>query len=657
MSIIRFLPQTLINQIAAGEVVERPASVVKELVENAIDAGARTIQVSLRAGGRSLISVEDDGSGMSQEELALAVERHATSKIPDENLFGIQTLGFRGEALPSIASVSRLTLCSRRAQDEMAWELYVEGGRKHAPKPASGSLGTRVEVCDLFYATPARLKFLKSETTETAHILDLMHRFALAYPLCSFHLKDAKRVLMSVSAVDASAHQDDFQKGSFCHEPFLKRLSEVLGSEFCENSLPVQAERQGFTVSGYVGLPTFNRSNAQHLYLFVNGRSVKDKVLTAAFRGAYQDVLARDRYPQGVLFLTVPLEDVDVNVHPAKTEVRFRDSQIVRSLVIVAIQKALSQGSHKTATTLSQTMLNPWQKTTTTQGDLAPSAVNASFSKQAFSQERLPILGGAGSSPSSPSFSGAGAGPYDGSSKNPLGNAPDRFFASHTFGPSVPLTALSLEDREDPKPSPTEVLRLASDQYSLGLARTQMHQTYILAETADGIVIVDQHAAHERLVYERFKKSLLDENPVTSQGLLVPEIISLPEEDVRLFLAHQETFLKLGLDVEALSDQALLVRGTPAVLGQLNVRSFILDVVDELHEIGESVHLKSQLEKICSTMACHGSIRAGCRLTLDEMDALLRQIESTPYSGQCNHGRPTHVTLKKKDIERLFGRT
>jgi DNA mismatch repair protein MutL len=606
---IRLLPQTLINQIAAGEVVERPASVVKELVENAIDAGARKIDVTLRDGGRSLILVEDNGGGMSAEDLLLAVERHATSKIPDEDLFNIRTLGFRGEALPSIGSVSRLTLISRQEREETAWKLLVEGGVKHEPEPTPGTRGTRVEVRDLFYATPARLKFLKTATTENSHVLEILQRLAMVHPEIAFSLKDDKRDLLLLPSVEGG-------------ENLCQRITDIIGREFSENVIPVEAERERVKLAGYAGIPTFNRGNAQHQYLFVNQRPVKDKILSAALRVAYQDFLARDRYPQVALFLTLPPEEVDMNVHPAKTEVRFRDVQLIRTFMISALKHALSQAGHRASTTVAQSALSM----------LKPSIPLPSHS--------FPFMKPAFHSSSSP-----------------------RYVSTSSRSSYTPMMAINDSSESIPRQEipDTAFSRTSTSQeetfssFPLGKAQAQVHDTYIIAEAENGIVIVDQHAAHERLVYENLKKEAMGAG-VKSQGLLIPEIITLPENDVVLLLDHQKEFLSFGLELEAFSSTAVLVRATPALLGNPDIRSLILDLLDEIRESGENINLKGRLEEICSSMACHGSIRAGRKLTLEEMNALLRQMEGTPYSGQCNHGRPTYVELKKTDIERLFGR-
>jgi DNA mismatch repair protein MutL len=594
MSAIRRLPPTLVNRIAAGEVVERPASAVKELVENAIDAGASRIAVTLVEGGRSLIAVSDDGAGMTPDELVIAVDRHCTSKLADdEDLLDIRTLGFRGEALPSIASVSRLSITSRPRSADSAWMLRVDGGGKGQPQPAAHPPGTRVEVRDLFYAVPARLKFLKEPRTEAAQVADTIRRLAMAHPQIAFSLEDEDRTVFSYPAIAPSLVEDGEDAAR------LERLAAIMGREFAQNSLPIRAQREGFLLSGHVGLPTFNRGTAQHQYLFVNGRPVRDKLLVGAVRGAYQDFLARDRHPLVALFLEAPRGMVDVNVHPAKTEVRFRDAGVVRGLIVGAIRNTLAAAGHRASTTVAQ------------------AALGAARSTSAWSFPQSPA------SRPSPGFSEAAA----------------AFFAPHAQAPA-PDGAVSVEE-----------LR----RYPLGAARAQVHETYIVAQTDDGVVIVDQHAAHERLVYERMKEALAAQG-VRRQALLIPEIVELGEDAARRLLARAEQLGELGLIVEPFGPGAVAVRETPALLGDTDVAGLVRDLADELAEFGEHLSLKEKLEDVCGTLACHGSVRAGRRLSIDEMNALLRQMEATPHSGQCNHGRPTYVELKLADIERLFGR-
>ncbi|QQS14128.1 MAG: DNA mismatch repair endonuclease MutL [Rhodospirillales bacterium] len=606
MAAIHRLPPTLVDRIAAGEVVERPASAVKELVENAIDAGATRIAVTLADGGRGLIAVVDDGAGMDADEMSLAVERHCTSKLADgDDLLDIRTLGFRGEALPSIASVSRFVLTSRPKGADSAWSLRVDGGAKGRPQPAAHPPGTRVEVRDLFYAVPARLKFLKEPRSESAQVADAMRRLAMAHPGIAFALEDDGRKVFAYPAVAASLVEDGVDGAR------LERLATVMGRDFAQNSLPIRAEREGFALTGHVGLPTLNRGTAQHQYLFVNGRPVRDKLLAGAVRGAYQDFLARDRHPMVALFLEAPTGMVDVNVHPAKTEVRFRDAGIVRGLIVGAIRHALAAAGHRASTTVSQAAL----------GAARPF----------------------GGSPMAGGWSGGG---FSAPRPTPgFAEAATAFFAPHAGidAPSAPAVQGGAAAVED--------LR----RYPLGAARAQVHETYIVAQTGDGVVIVDQHAAHERLVYERMKESLAAQG-VRRQTLLIPEIVELGEDSVRRLLPRMEQLGELGLVIEPFGPGAVAVRETPAMLGDTDIAGLVRDLADELAEYGEHLSLKERLEEVCGTMACHGSVRAGRRLSVDEMNALLRQMEATPHSGQCNHGRPTYVELKLADIERLFGR-
>ncbi|MBB3066029.1 DNA mismatch repair endonuclease MutL [Limibacillus halophilus] len=599
---IRRLPETLVNQIAAGEVVERPASAVKELIENALDAGARRVDVSLRDGGKALIAVTDDGCGMTREELELAVERHATSKLPDDDLVHIRHLGFRGEALPSIAAVARVTLTSRQSGADEAWALVVEGGKQQKPKPAALDRGTRVEIRDLFFATPARLKFLKQSRTETGYTLDIVKRLAMANPSVAFSLEEDGRDHLRLPA-----GQGDF------FDQRLKRLSAIMGREFGENALPIEAEREGIRLSGFIGLPTLNRSTSQLQYLFVNGRPVRDKLLYGAVRGAYRDFLAHDRHPLLALFLDIPPDEVDVNVHPMKAEVRFRDQGVVRGLIVSACRHALAEARHRASTTVAEGALGAFRREQPGNyaGSYRGSALPRGLSDRGFDYQ-APLSGLAGE-PLAP----------DGSARS-IDGAPEE--------PSGPAT-----------------------DFPLGAARAQLHETYIVAQTADGIVIVDQHAAHERLVYERMKEQMAGAG-VARQILLIPEVVELEQEDARRLADRAEELAALGLVLEAFGSGAVVVREVPALLGKLDVQGLVRDLADELSEMDQALALTERLGEVCGTMACHGSVRAGRRLAAEEMNALLRQMEATPHSGQCNHGRPTYVELKLADIEKLFGR-
>ena len=601
---LRRLPSTLVNRIAAGEVVERPASAVKELVENALDAGARRIAVTLKEGGRTFLSVVDDGVGMSVDELRLAVERHCTSKLPDDDLTDIRTLGFRGEALPSIASVSRFTITSRPVGADAAWSLEIDGGAKGEPRPAAHPPGTRVEVRELFFATPARLKFLKEPRTESGHVADAMRRLAMAHPGVAFRLESEERALIDLAAANPSLLPGDAAR--------LERLAAIMGREFAENAVAIDANREGFRLTGFAGLPTLNRPTGQHQYLFVNGRPVRDKLLAGAVRGAYQDFLARDRHPMVALFLEAPPEMVDVNVHPAKTEVRFRDAGIVRGLIVGALRTALSAAGHRASTTVSDAALGAFRP-------------HSGYSTP------LPLGGG-----NSGGWNGGG---YS-SVPRGLAEAAMQFMA--------PLDGLSarVETQSDD---------IAPGNYPLGVARAQLHETYIVAQTDRGVVIVDQHAAHERLVHERLK-SQLEAQGVKRQALLLPEVVEIGEDGARRLTQRAAELADMGLVLEPFGLGAVVVRETPSVLGELDIQGLVRDLADELAEMGDHLSLKEKVEEVCGTLACHTSVRAGRRLTVEEMNALLRQMEATPHSGQCNHGRPTYVELKLADIERLFGR-
>jgi DNA mismatch repair protein MutL len=597
---VRRLEPVLIDQIAAGEVIERPAAAVKELVENALDAGARSIAITIEAGGRQLIRVVDDGAGMSPEDLSLCVERHATSKLPGGDLFAIATLGFRGEALPSIGSVARLDIVTRQAGAAAGSAIRVEGGLKGEVKPAAASQGTRVEVKDLFFATPARLKFLRSDRSEALAVAEIVRRIALCHP-------DVRFVLDGDGFTPFALPREGTGEGAR-----LARLARLLGREFPENAVEVEAERDGVALSGYAGLPTYHRASGQGVHLAVNGRPVKDRMLLSAVRGAYADLLSANRSP--VLALDVRCEPsrVDVNVHPAKSEVRFRDPALVRGLVVAAVREALLGAGHRASTTGGQRTL--------------------AAMRGLFAAPRQPVSFGwngerAGLEPA-PAFA-AGFGER----------------AQALFEPAPSAEARPAAESVDPASHP------------LGAARAQLHETYILAQTAQGLVLVDQHAAHERLVYERLKAARAGQG-IRRQMLLVPEVVELdpPEADR---LANAAPALEaLGLVIEPFGPGAVLIREAPAELAGGDLRRMLRDVADALAEAadGEGDALKARLDHVLATMACHHSVRAGRRLRIEEMDALLREMERTPGSGQCNHGRPTYVELKLADIERLFGR-
>jgi len=611
---IRLLPQTLINQIAAGEVVERPASAMKELVENAIDAGASRIDVVMKEGGRVLLSVTDDGCGMEPDELELAVQRHATSKIPDEDLFNIDTLGFRGEALPSIGSVARMSITSRTEKAENAWCLRNEGGEKTGPEPAAHPKGTRIEVRDLFFATPARLKFLKAPRTELTHGVDVMKRLAMCHPEISFTLGDGVRTLVKLPA----AHGDLF-------EALLERLRGIMGKDFAENAIAIDAERENVRLTGHISLPTLNRGNNALQFFFVNGRPVKDKQLYGAIRGAYRDFLAHDRHPLLALFIQLPPRAVDVNVHPAKSEVRFRDPQGVRGLIVSALKQALGGAGHLASTTVSEDALRSMQPGR----EMDPRAVE--MARAITSQHSLSSVGH-----------------Y---------MPPSEGLRESAAAFQAPLAGLEAPPQANLRESSDTDMVDPPEQYPLGVARAQLHETYIIAQSGDAIIMVDQHAAHERLVYERIKTDV-EATGVKRQGLLIPEVVELDLADADRLVARSAELEELGLVLENFGSGTVVVREVPAMLGgKVDVQGLVKDVADSLCEVDEAMSLKDKLMDVCGSMACHGSIRAGRRLTLEEMNALLREMEATPHSGQCKHGRPTYVELKLKDIERLFGRS
>lgn len=624
--VIRQLPPDAVNRIAAGEVVERPGAAVKELVENALDAGATQIDIIVEEGGLKRFTVSDNGHGMSGPDMLIALQRHATSKlVPDEggyvDLLNIHTMGFRGEALPSIGSVSRMTMTSRTADTDPA-EVFVEAGRVEGPKPAPwtgrGDTGTRIEVRDIFHATPARLKFMKAERSETMAVTDVCRRLAMARADVGFTLESNGRALFRYARETGEAQAAR-----------LARLGAIMGRDFRENAIPIEATREGVTISGFAGLPTLSRGNSQMQFLFVNGRPVKDRLLIGVIRAAYQDFLARDRHPMAALFVTLDPEYVDVNVHPAKTEVRFRDANNVRGLLIGAIRHALAGAGHRASTTVAGYALGKVH--------VQPETRHAGLWDRPQNQGQAPAI-------ASVFLQG------DYAPKPGMGQGVARLHevsTTHYSGhPDAAPTA---------RVEPNGPLHPAQAGFPLGVARAQLHETYVIAQTADGIVIVDQHAAHERLVYEGMKAQMAGAG-VRRQALLIPDIVELTEDEATRVLDRAEELLSLGLEIEAFGVGAICVRATPALFGQMDVKGLIQDLADDFAEYEEGLVLKERFEEVMGNMACRGSVRAGRRLNAEEMNALLRQMEATPHSGQCNHGRPTYVELKLADIERLFGR-
>ena len=576
---IRKLPEGTINRIAAGEVIERPASVVKELVENSIDADATQIEVVFRGGGKSLIRVTDNGYGMSPDEIELALERHATSKLADDELIRINTLGFRGEALPSIASVSRMSLSSRARGTADAFTLQIEAGQKSEITPARLGEGTEIEIRDLFFATPARLKFLKTDRSETTEALEVLRRLALAHPSIGFaFVTEDKRWLAAPP-----------------NESIEARITRIMGKEFFENAVAVSHANEDIKIEGYVSLPTFARGQSTMQFAFVNGRPVRDKLILGAIRGAYADVLPPGRYPAVALFISCAPDRVDVNVHPAKTELRFRDSGFVRGLIVSAIRRAIA-------------------------GTIAKADTSKSFTTaQAFR----------------PGFSSNYSQYTDGFAEVTQAN----------FEMQMPMQAMA-----------SDALSEAQKNYPLGVARAQIHNTYIVSQTADGFILVDQHAAHERIVYERLKRERAGQGIIT-QPLLVPQVVDLDSGAVTTIASVEDLLSKAGLVTETFGENAILVREVPAALSNANIVSILNDLSDDVRELENISTIDERINHVLATMACHHSVRAGRVLRVEEMNALLREMEVTPNSGQCNHGRPTFIELKLNDVERLFGRS
>jgi len=595
--IIRQLDEFAINRIAAGEVVERPASAVKELVENAIDAGAHRIDVSYADGGKTLIRVSDDGCGMTADDLPIALSRHATSKIDGSDLLNIHTFGFRGEALPSLGAVGRLTIISRVSGQDGA-TISVSGNSQEPVRPAALGAGTVVELRDLFYATPARLKFLRTDRAEAQAIGDVIKRLAMAEPFVSFSLRD-----VSGGGEGRVVFRADAENGNL-FDALHGRLSTVLGREFADNSIQIDAEREGLHLTGYAALPTYSRGSAVSQFLYVNGRPVRDKLLVGALRGAYSDFLSRDRHPAAVLFIDCDPQMVDVNVHPAKSEVRFREPGIARGLIVSGLRHALAEAGHRASSTVADATLGAFRPEQPAQAHI-------------YQMDR-PRQGMIRGFNEAPAFTEA----------------------------AMSARVVEVEDSEVPD---------ATDQ-PLEAARAQVHENYAILQTRDGMIVVDQHAAHERLVYEKLKRQMA-ENGVASQALLIPEIVEMSAEEAAKLLGLSDDLERLGLVIEAFGGGAVAVRETPAILGPINAKAMLMDILDEIADVGDSQTLQARTEAVLSRVACHGSIRSGRRMRAEEMNALLREMEVTPHSGQCNHGRPTYVELKLSDIERLFGRT
>lgn len=597
---IRQLPDGVINRIAAGEVVERPASVVKELVENALDAGARHITITLQAGGKAAIRVTDDGHGMGPDDLKLAIARHATSKLSDDELVDIRTLGFRGEALPSIGAVAKLAITSRAHGSEDAFRITVSGGQTSGPTPAALSGGTAIDVEDLFFAVPARLKFLKSDQAETIAVADTIRRLALAAPKVGFRLQSERRTILDLTPADASL--------AFT-SALEHRAADLFGPDARANMRPLHATREGLSLEGMVGLPTWHRATTRDIYLMVNDRPVRDRLLTGAIRAAYADLMPRDRFPAVVIAVAIDPARVDVNVHPQKSDVRFQNPGHMRGLIITAIRDALGEAGLAASTSLADQAAEAFTPQTSYG---APAHASASGWAEA-------------------------AAHYD-------------------PGPARPATLAGMDVPSSPMaPSPQDRSETLEPDHPLGTARAQLHETYILAESREGIVLVDAHAAHERLVYEKLKAGL-ERDGIATQPLLIPDVVELPAGNASAILAHAEGMAKLGLVLEPFGTNAVLVRETPALLGVCDAVGLVKDLAEEFAEAGASTRLENRLHAVASTMACHGSVRAGRRLKVDEMNALLREMEQVPAAAQCNHGRPTFIRMDKARLDKLFDR-
>lgn len=620
---IRQLSEGTINRIAAGEVVERPASVIKELVENSIDASATRIDIVTAAGGKTLLRVTDNGSGMNADDLALAVERHCTSKLNEDDLFDIQSLGFRGEALPSIGSIAELSIRSRKQGEDSGWQISVDGGKTTKITPTGLNTGTQIEVRNLFFTTPARLKFLKSDRAEAGAITDVVKRLALAHPEIRFSINGSDRSGLEYGAASGE-------------HALLSRITQVMGKDFSDNAVPIDALRENIRLTGFAAVPTFNRANTLSQFFFVNGRPVRDRQLLGALRAAYADFQSKHRHPVAVLFIEIDPHQVDVNVHPTKADVRFRDAALVRGLIIGALRQAMAETGHRSATTggaeaLGLMARRPFDQQRPSDWQKSPFRPESGASYAQVSGTYAPNVNADANGMSEQSQAAYEAPAYSGG-------------FSEFQVPSADTRAMNIDAQSE-----------AQSALPLGAARAQIHENYIVAQTVDGLVIVDQHAAHERLVYERLKDAMAKKS-VPSQMLLIPDIIDLPEEDVDRLEARSEELSELGLHLERFGPGAVCVRETPSLLGETDVKGLVRDIADDLAELDQSTRLIERLHYVAATMACHGSVRSGRRLRAEEMNALLRDMEATPNSGQCNHGRPTYVELKLADIEKLFGR-
>ena len=654
MPIIRQLSETTINRIAAGEVVERPASVVKELIENALDAGATRIDITLEQAGKNLIIVSDNGCGISKDDLSVAIQRHTTSKLNEDDIMNISSFGFRGEALPSIGSVSRMHITSKRLDAESGFVIAVEGGLVADVRAAAHGGGTEVSIRDLFFATPARLKFLRSDRSEYTACLDIVKKIAMAHPYCAFSLTHNEKLALKLRVIEdnttslrgeqSSTWQSQQNTGEIATSPLMAprndehygiaRISEILGEDFIRNCAKVDAQREDISISGFVSLPTYNRATSEDQYLFINNRPVKDKLIASALKVAYLDFLARDRFPVAAIFITTDPHFVDVNVHPAKTEVRFRESQLMRGLLISSIKEALGRESHKVSDTTGEAMLGAFQSGASLRGGQSPSWQSQQNNNEIATSPMAPRNDANG-------FMRPSMMMHD-NSRNDYRREPQYY---------NPLIHTAPHSKTE---EPVEDISIQN--FPLGSAHTQLHETYIISQTADSIIITDQHAAHERLTYEKIKAQMAS-HEIPTQRILIPEIVELPDEKrADALRGKKHDLAKMGLVFEIFGEKSVIVNEIPQVIVDVNIAQLIHDIADNLIELGEDNALTSIIEHVTETYACHHSIRAGRKLSVHEMNHLLRQMEATPFSGQCNHGRPTYIELKLKDVERLFGR-
>lgn len=608
---IKLLSESTINRIAAGEVIERPASVVKELVENAVDAGSTKIDIILERAGKNLIIISDDGVGMTDKELEIAVERHTTSKLDETDFLNIHTFGFRGEALPSIAAISKMLITSKKRDNQKAFQIKLIGGDEKQITASINNEGTKIEIRDLFFATPARLKFLRTDKTELAATVDVVKKIALAHPEISFSLTHDGKTLLKLKGQNKDAENN-----------LKQRIIDIIGEDFIKNASYIDFKSPDFSIYGYTSIPTYNRASSEDQFLFINNRPVKDKLLQVALRVAYQDYMPRDRYPLCAIFLQIDPQLVDVNVHPAKAEVRFHDPNYVRNLLIDSIKNALSNKSHIASTTIASSAIELFKNPFVNKEPAISKPLNVNSKPSEYRPATSPTV-----------------------PKYTPNNSCQKLIDT------LPHARIEQEVEQRIQNEPQK-----SSQYRLGAAKAQLHTTYVISQTEDSIVITDQHAAHERLGYEKIKNYIKNEELI-KQRLLIPEIVELPDEKrADILYENKDKLSKLGLSLEKFGEKSIIVTEIPNILGDINVQKLIQDLADHLAECGEDIALTELIEHVTETYACHYSIRAGRKLSADEMNALLRQMEETPFSGQCNHGRPTYIELKLKDIERLFGR-